>query len=193
MVDVAAQYHTLTALVEDKPGVLARVASMFSRRGFNISNLSVGHSETPGLSRMTFVVEGDDATMEQVVKQLNKLVEVVRVTDLVEDEAVYREMAIIKVWATPQTRSEIVQLVDIYRAGIVDVGPESLIIEVTGTEDKIESLFEMLKVFGVREIMRTGRIAMTRGFSTTRLSEAARNRADSTGSGARNERYESIF
>ncbi|MDO8750352.1 MAG: acetolactate synthase small subunit [Dehalococcoidia bacterium] len=181
--------HTIVALVQDQPGVLARVVGMFRRRGFNIASLAVGHSEIPDQSRMTFVVEGDDATMEQVVKQLNKLVEVVRVTDLRDQEAVYREMAIIKVRATPQTRSEIVQLVDIYRAGIVDVGPESLIIEVTGTEDKIDSLYEMLKSFGVREIMRTGRVAMTRGFAATRSSETARNR----NYGAREEKYESIL
>ncbi len=181
--------HTIVALVQDQPGVLARVVGMFRRRGFNIASLAVGHSEIPDQSRMTFVVEGDDATIEQVVKQLNKLVEVVRVTDLLEHEAVYREMAIIKVRATPQTRSEIVQLVDIYRAGIVDVGPESLIIEVTGDEDKIDSLYELLKSFGVREIMRTGRVAMTRGFSTTRAPETARNRTY----GGREEKYESIL
>ena len=186
---MVALKHTIVALVEDKPGVLARVVGMFRRRGFNIASLTVGHSEVPDQSRMTFVVEGDDTIIEQVIKQLNKLIEVVRVTDLLEHEAVYREMAIIKVLATPQTRSEIVQLVDIFRAGIVDVGAESLIIEVTGTEDKIDSLYELLKSFGVREIMRTGRVAMIRGLATTRSPETGRGRHN----GTKDEEYEFIL
>ena len=125
MVDVAAQYHTITALVEDKPGVLARVASMFSRRGFNISNLSVGHSETAGLSRMTFVVEGDEWVVEQVAKQLYKLIDVVRVSDISEDSIVIRELALIKVRSTTETRPEIMQIVDIFRANIVDVASDT--------------------------------------------------------------------
>ncbi len=159
--------HTIVALVQDKPGVLNRVSSMFRRRGYNISSLTVGHSEMPDLSRMTFVVEGDDATVEQVTKQLYKLIDVVRVLEMAEDEIVAREMALIKVRATAQTRSEIIQMVDIFRANIVDVSPESLIIEVTGDEDKIDSLYELLKAFGVRELMRTGRVAMTRGAGAT--------------------------
>ena len=160
---MVALKHTIVALVEDKPGVLARVSSMFRRRGFNISSLAVGHSEVPNLSRMTFVVEGNDSIVEQVTKQLFKLIDVVRVSDLSEEEIVAREMALVKVRASAQTRSEIIQMVDIFRANIVDVSPDSLIIEVTGDEDKIDSLEELLKPFGVREMMRTGRIAMTRG------------------------------
>lgn len=159
--------HTIVALVQDKPGVLNRVASMFRRRGYNISSLTVGHSEMADLSRMTFVVEGDDATVEQVTKQLYKLIDVVRVLEMAEDEIVAREMALIKVRATAQTRSEIIQMVDIFRANIIDVSPESLIIEVTGDEDKIDSLYELLKTFGVRELMRTGRVAMSRGAGAT--------------------------
>lgn len=163
MVDLAAKYHTITALVEDKPGVLARVASMFSRRGFNISNLSVGHSETSGLSRMTFVVEGDEWVVEQVTKQLYKLIDVVRVSDISDDSIVIRELALIKVRSTPETRPEIMQIVDIFRANIVDVAPESVVIEVTGDEEKVDSLTNLLRSFGVTEVMRTGTIAMSRG------------------------------
>ena len=155
--------HTLVALVLDKPGVLNRIASMFRRRGYNIHSLAVGHSEMPDLSRMTFVVEGDDTTVEQVTKQLYKLIDVVRVTELSVMDCVSREMALIKVRSTAQTRSEIIQMVDIFRANIVDVSNESMIIEVTGDEDKIESLYTLLKPFGVKEMMRTGRVAMNRG------------------------------
>lgn len=168
--------HTMVALVEDKPGVLNRIASMFRRRGFNISSLAVGHSEMQGLSRMTFVVDGDDTTVEQVTKQLYKLIDVVRVTDLSNEEIVTREMALVKVRAAAQIRSEIIQVVDIFRANIVDVSPDTLIIEVTGDEDKIQSLLEMLKPFGVREVMRTGRIAMIRGGTAAQEGESGRPR-----------------
>ena len=183
--------HTIVALVQDKPGVLNRVASMFRRRGYNISSLTVGHSETADLSRMTFVVEGDDATVEQVTKQLYKLIDVVRVLEMSEDEIVAREMALIKVRATAQTRSEIIQIVDIFRANIIDVSPDSLIIEVTGDEDKIDSLYELLKAFSVRELMRTGRVAMTRGAGTTGQDNG---RTSSNGARARQPRdHESIL
>mgnify|MGYP000306558427 CR=1 FL=1 len=155
--------HTITALVEDKPGVLNRVSSMFRRRGYNIASLAVGHSEIANLSRMTFVVEGDESTVEQVTKNLHKLVDVIKVSDVSIQNCVSRELALVRVRANVQTRSEIMQIVDIFRANIVDVSPESLIIEVTGDEDKIDSLYELLKAFGVRELMRTGRVAMTRG------------------------------
>ena len=168
--------HTMVALVEDKPGVLNRISSMFRRRGFNISSLAVGHSEMPDLSRMTFVVDGDDATVEQVTKQLYKLIDVVRVTDLSNEEIVTREMALVKVRANAQIRSEIIQIVDIFRANIVDVAPDTLIIEVTGDEDKIQSLLEMLKPFGIREVMRTGRVAMIRGGTTVQGGESGRTR-----------------
>lgn len=159
------QQHTVVALVYDRPGVLNRVVSMIRRRAFNIGSLAVGHSETPGLSRMTFVVEGDDSVLEQVTKQLRKLVDVVKVTDLKGVNAVYRELSLVRVSATATTRSEIIQIVDIFRANIVDVGHDSLIIEVTGDEDKLESLVTLLKPFGVLEIMRSGRLAMVRGIS----------------------------
>ena len=155
--------HTLVALVEDKPGVLARVASLFRRRSFNIESIAVGCSEQPGLSRMTVVVGGDSAEVEQVRKQLDKLINVVRVSDITEEEIVARELALIKVKASASTRSEIIQIVDIFRANIVDVASGSLTVEVTGDEDKIDSLLELLRSFGIKEISRTGRIALTRG------------------------------
>ena len=162
--------HTIVAVVEDRPGVLNRVASLFRRRGYNISSLAVGPSEQPTLSRMTFVVQGDEAVVEQVTKQLNKLIEVVKVTDISQEETVTRELALVKVKATAGTRSEIIQLVHIFRANIIDVSPQSLVIEVTGEEDKIDALINLLKPFGVRETMRTGRIAIVRGAAEGRSS-----------------------
>ena len=172
------QRHTIVALVEDRPGVLNRVSSLFRRRGFNIASLAVGKSEQPNLSRMTFVVEGDENTVEQVTKQLNKLIEVIKVSELNEDEVVARELALIRVHASASTRSEIIQLVDIFRANIVDVSSNSVVIEVTGEEDKINALYNLLRPFGIRELMRTGRIAMTRGASEGR---GERVRTDTNG------------
>jgi len=149
--------------VEDKPGVLNRVASLFRRRAFNIQSLAVGHSEQPGLSRMTVVVSGDSAEIEQVRKQLEKLINVVRVSDITKAAIVARELSLIKVKATASTRSEIIQLVDIFRANIIDVASDSLTVEVTGDENKVESLIELLRGFGIKEITKTGRIALTRG------------------------------
>ncbi len=155
--------HTLVALVEDRPGVLNRVASLFRRRGFNIESIAVGRSEQPGLSRVTIVVGGDSAEVEQVRKQLDKLINVVRVSDITKEDIVARELALIKVNATASTRSEIIQIVDIFRANIIDVAADSLTVEVTGDEDKVDSLFELLSSFGIKELSRTGRIALTRG------------------------------
>lgn len=155
--------HIITALVEDKPGVLTRVASLFRRRGFNIQSLAVGHSERRGLSRMTVVVDGNDTQVEQVRKQLDKLINVIRVSDISDRAMVARELALVKVKATSSTRSEIMQIVDIFRATIVDVAADSLTVEVTGDEEKLASLFDLLRGFGIQEISRTGRIALTRG------------------------------
>jgi len=155
--------HTLVALVEDKPGVLNRIASLFRRRGFNIQSLAVGGSEHPSLSRMTIVTGGDSAEVEQVRKQLDKLINVVRVSDITEENLVARELALVKVKTTASTRSEIIQIVDIFRANIVDVASDSLTVEVTGDEDKVNSLLELLRGFGIKEVSRTGRIALTRG------------------------------
>jgi acetolactate synthase-1/3 small subunit len=153
-------------LVEDKAGVLNRVASMFRRRGFNIQSLAVGGSEQAGLSRMTIVVVADPAQVEQVRKQLDKLINVVKVTDITDENIVARELALVKVSSTSSTRSEIIETVDIFRANIVDVAADSLTVEVTGDEDKVNSLIELLHSFGIKEIVRTGRIALTRGSAT---------------------------
>ena len=158
-----AQQHTLVALVQDRPGVLTRIASLFRRRGFNIASLAVGKSERPGLSRMTFVVNGDDYTVNQVTKQLDKLIDVIRVSDISSHEMVARELALIKVRTTTVTRGEIIQIVNLFRANIVDVGTQSMIIEITGEEDKINALNELLQPFGVTEMHRTGLVAMVRG------------------------------
>jgi acetolactate synthase-1/3 small subunit len=162
---MAATKHTLIALVEDKPGVLNRMASLFRRRGFNIESIAVGHSEVPHLSRVTIIVDGATTMVEQVRKQLDKVVDVVKVSDITGDDIVSRELALIKVKATSATRSEIIQIVDIFRASIVDVASDSVMIEVTGDDDKIESLYDLLRGFGIKEIARAGRIAMTRGVS----------------------------
>jgi len=155
--------HTLVALVEDKPGVLNRVASLIRRRSFNIESLAVGHSEIAGLSRMTIVVDGATTAVEQVRKQLEKVIEVVKLTDITEGHIIARELALIKVHATSATRSEIIQIVDIFRANIVDVSTDSLVVEATGDEEKIDSLYSLLKKFGIKELARTGRIALPRG------------------------------
>ena len=155
--------HSLVALVEDKPGVLNRVASLFRRRGFNIESIAVGHSETEGLSRMTIVVDGTAPSMEQMRKQLDKLIDVVKVSDVTGDELVTRELALVRVRAASATRSEIIQIVDIFRSNIVDVAADSMMIEITGDEDKIDSLLGLLKGFGIMEVSRTGIIAMPRG------------------------------
>ena len=157
--------HTLVALVENKPGVLNRMASLFRRRGFNIESIAVGHSEQPHLSRMTIVVDGTTVMVEQVRKQLDKIADVIKVSDITDDKMVARELALIKVRATSATRSQIIEIVDVFRANIVDVAPDSVTIEVTGDEEKIDSLFNLVRGFGVKEIARTGRIAMPRGGS----------------------------
>tara|TARA_B100001146_G_C16005302_1_gene358523 strand:+ start:86 stop:625 length:540 start_codon:yes stop_codon:yes gene_type:complete len=172
--------HTVTALVEDQPGVLNRISSMFRRRGYNISSLAVGQSETPGLSRMTFVVEGDPATVEMVAKNLHKLVEVIKVVDISGENAVSRELALVRVKADVASRSEIMQIVDIFRAKIVDVSQGTLIVEVTGDENKVNSLVDLLRSFGVQEVMRTGTIAMSRGISFEREPQAARISQDAS-------------
>ena len=157
------EQHTLIALVEDKPGVLTRVASMFRRRGFNIVSLAVGNSEQLGLSRMTFVVDGDEYTVGQVAKQLDKLIDVIEVSDITNERILARELALIKVKTTHVTRSEIIQIVNLFRASIVDVGTESMVVEITGEEDKISALYNLLEPCGIIEMLRTGVVAMVRG------------------------------
>ena len=157
--------HTLVAMVEDKPGVLNRVASLFRRRAFNIESLTVGHTDRPGISRMTIVVNSDQTDAERVVANLYKLVNVVQVDDLTALPVVSRDLALIKVSATAANRSEVMQLVDVFRARIVDVTNDSLMIEITGTEDKIEGFVEVLRPFGISEMVRTGIVAMARGLA----------------------------
>ncbi len=155
--------HTVAVLVENKPGVLARVSGLFSRRGFNIESLAVGVTENADTSRMTIVVSGDDKVLEQVMKQLNKLIDVIRVSDIPPEDSVNRELALIKVGVESTTRAEVMQIVDIFRAKIVDVGVKSLIVEVTGDESKINAIEQLLRQFGVKEMVRTGKVAMNRG------------------------------
>jgi acetolactate synthase I/III small subunit len=155
--------HTLAILVENKSGVLSRVASLFSRRGYNIDSLAVGVTEDPEISRITIVVQGDDHVLEQVTKQLNKLVDVIKVSDIGGDDTVERELALIKVSADVDTRAEIIQIANIFRARIVDVAPKSMTVEVTGDEGKVEAIEKLLRQFGIKEMARTGKIAMVRG------------------------------
>jgi acetolactate synthase I/III small subunit len=168
---MASNKHTIVALVADRPGVLNRMASLFRRRGFNIDSIAVGHSETPHLSRMTIVAEGSDTQVEQIRKQVEKIVDVIRVQDISGLNIVSRELALIKVKSTPETRSEIMQIVDIFRAKIVDVSADSVMVEATGDEEKVDSLYNLLKPFGLKEISRTGRIAMARGDQGNRRDE----------------------
>ena len=154
--------HTIVAWMEDKPGVLARVANLFRRRNFNIESLAVGHTETPGISRMTFVVDGDDRQVDQAVKQLLKLMNVVRVENVTGRPAVMREMALVRVRTNSNTRGEIIQLAEIYRAQIVDVALDSLVVQIVGPEERVDSFIHLLENFGIMEMVRTGRVAMTR-------------------------------
>lgn len=155
--------HTLAVLVENRYGVLSRVAGLFARRGYNIDSLAVGVTEDPTISRMTIVVRGDDLVLEQVTKQLNKLIDVIRVTDLGTEDTVERELVLIKVNADVKNRSEIMQIADIFRAKIIDVASKSMVIEVTGDENKIKAIEQLLRPFGIKEMVRTGKIALRRG------------------------------
>lgn len=155
--------HTISVLVENKPGVLARISSLFSGRGFNIDSLAVGETEQHDISRMTIVVKGDERILEQVMKQLNKLIDVIKVTDFVGQPHLERDLVLIKVNAEKGKRSEVLEIADIFRAKIVDVAPNSLIVEMTGDEEKILALVNMLKPFGIKEMVRTGIVAMGRG------------------------------
>lgn len=167
--------HTLAVLVENSPGVLARVAGLFSRRGFNIDSLAVGRTESPDVSRMTIVVEGDARIIEQVTKQLHKLIDVIKISDITEDEYVDRELVMIKVSAEPNQRVEIMQVADIFRARIVDLGRKSLTLECTGNEGKVRAFEESLRPYGIKELVRTGKIAMLRGAKHTSINGANTN------------------
>jgi acetolactate synthase-1/3 small subunit len=155
--------HTLSVLTENKPGVLARVAGLFSRRGFNIESLAVGPTEHPDVSRMTIVVSVDELPLEQVTKQLNKLVNVIKIVELEPSTAVQRELLLVKVRADATVRSQVLETVQLFRAKVVDVSPEALTIEATGTADKLDALLRMLEPFGVREMVQSGMVAVGRG------------------------------
>lgn len=157
------QFHTISLLVENKFGVLARIAGLFSARGYNIDSLSVGTTHDPDVSRMTIVVKGDQRILEQVEKQLNKLVDVITVADYQDTPHLERDLMLVKVSADKSTRNELIQICDIFRAKIVDVGVDSVIIEMTGDEEKIEAILRLLRPFGIKETCRTGIVAMARG------------------------------
>ena len=155
--------HTLAILVMNNPGVMARIAGLYSRRGYNISSIAVGETEDPRISRITLVVEAEDETeLEQIAKQLYKLIDVIKLSDITKDDAVERELALIKVHCNSTNRSEILQIVDIFRAKIVDVSQEGVIIEATGDTDKIQAILDLLRPFGLKEIARTGKVALVR-------------------------------
>ncbi|TBL69294.1 acetolactate synthase small subunit [Paenibacillus thalictri] len=160
---MSTQRHTVSVLVNNQPGVLQRVSGLFGRRGFNIDSITVGESEEPGLSRMVIVTTGDDKTLEQVSKQLYKLIDVIKVVDLSSNPMVARELALIKVSAEPSARPEILGIVETFRAAVVDIGPSSLIVQVVGDSEKIDAMVELLKPYGIRELSRTGVTAMIRG------------------------------
>jgi len=177
--------HTFCVYVDDKPGVLNRVASLFRRRAFNIESLTVGHTATHGVSRMTVVVDTDEYGARRLEAHLYKLVPVRRVENITSVPSIARDLALIKVAATGQARSDVMQLVDVYRARIIDVSPESLVIETTGTEDKIDSLVEVLRPYGVVEMVRTGRVSMARGLRAVERAAAPREaRPSSAAAGA---------
>ncbi len=154
--------HIISVLVENKFGVLARISGLFSARGFNIDSLAVGETDDPAVSRMTIVSEGDERTLEQITKQLHKLIDVIKVQDITSQDYIDRELMLIKVNADKNNRAELIQIVDTFKAKIIDVNPDSLTIEIAGEQSKIDVIMELLTPFGIREIVRTGRIAMAR-------------------------------
>ncbi len=155
--------HTITALVENKVGVLVRIAGLFSSRGFNIDSLNVGETENPSISRLTIVVKGDDAVLEQVRKQLGRVIDVIKVSDLTNQPYVERDLMLVKVNVPPGKRGEILEVVNIFRGKIVDAGQKDVIVELSGTEDKVEAMLKLLRTYGIKETARTGQIAMIRG------------------------------
>jgi acetolactate synthase-1/3 small subunit len=155
--------HTLSVLVENRPGVLARISSLFARRGFNIDSLAVGETEDPAVSRMTIVVHVEGKSLEQITKQLHKLINVLRIAELPHDGSVERELALMKVGVGAGKRAEVLEIVEIFRANVVDVDPDALIVEVTGAPEKVSALEELLRPYGIVELARTGRVALGRG------------------------------
>ena len=158
-----SEQHTITVLVDNKPGVLARVSGLFARRGYNIESLTVSITENPEVSRMTIVVGGDTDVLEQITKQLHKLIDTLKVVDYMDTPMLERELALIKVSAEPGQRAELMQLVEIFRGSVIDVAEKTFVVEVTGSGDKIDAFEKQMEGFGVRELVRTGRIALMRG------------------------------
>lgn len=175
--EIATQNETriLSVLVENKPRVLARVSGLFARRGFNIHSLAVAPTDDPERSRMTIVVAGDDATVEQMTKQLNKLINVIKITDLDPEVSVQRELMLVQVKADPSVRAQIIEIAGVFRAQVIDVGTETLIVECTGTPEKLHGLEDLLRPYGVVELVRTGRIAIARGTKAPKL-KAVKNK-----------------
>jgi acetolactate synthase I/III small subunit len=159
-----ARKHTISILVENRFGAFVRVAGLFSAKGYNIDSISVGPTEEDSVSRMTIVTHGDDSIIEQITKQLNKLIDTLKVTDLTYDTFVERDLALIKVQTTPESRSEIMQIVEIFRAKIIDISPKTLTVEAVGSGEKIDAIIKMLKPFVIKEIARTGRVALKREY-----------------------------
>ena len=155
--------HVISAVVENKPGVLAHIAGLFAGRGFNIDSLAVGETEDPARSRMTVVVRGDDAVLEQVRKQLGKIIDVIKVTDYSDTKIVERDLLMVKVSARPEKRGEIFEIVGVFRGKVVDIGPKHLTLEVAGPEEKVDAFIDLLRPYGIKEVVRTGRIALARG------------------------------
>ena len=166
---MAEKYHLISALVENRPGVMQRIAGMFSRRGFNMENLSVGPTENPDYSRITITVSGDEKVLEQVIKQMNKLVPVLKVRELTEGESVRRELALIKVTtSSADARTEISQYVEVFRGSIVDISPDAMIVEITGDPEKIDAFVRLMQPYGIKELTRTGVTAIHRGVKSVR-------------------------
>ncbi len=170
--------HTLAVLVENRPGVLVRVAGLFSRRGFNIESLTVGHTENPDVSRMTIEVGGDARLIEQVTKQLHKLIDVIKISDISREEYVDRDLVMIKVAAEPSQRVEIMQMAGIFRARVVDLGRKTMTLECTGNEGKINAFEESLRPYGIKELVRTGKVAMLRGSKFAGVGGGTRSSSD---------------
>jgi acetolactate synthase I/III small subunit len=159
--------HTISAMVENKPGVLARMSGLFARRGFNIDSLAVSATENPGVSRMTITVTGDEMTLDQICNQLSKLIDVIEVIDHTRDAYVARELCLCKVDCTPQTRAEIISIAQVFRGDVVDVGPNTMIVQITGIEDKVDAFVQMMRGFGIQEMVRTGKVLLVRGVQKT--------------------------
>lgn len=172
--------HILAVLVENKPGVLARVSGLFSRRGYNIENIAVGDTMEPGISRMTITVETDAETLEQITKQLNKLINVIKVSNITEDPSVFRELMMVKVSANVGNRRDVQHIIETFRGKTIDISPDSLIAEVTGNEDKLKAIKLLLGEFGIQEIVRTGTVGLVRGSKVTRTNSGD-NRGNNSG------------